>query len=174
MSNFLEENQKQEIRVKITEDIILYEPNEEQIEEIKNILKELDNGQEGNINVDVPIKYIRYIMRNLCKDGAFVDEYTDDLLISKLSSGNINIELLKNAIGDLLSEINELIMIEQSNTIKIYNQMINILNSNNELEVMKSKFNKLFKKQGYDLKFEDVLNGNISIEELQKKKKIKK
>lgn len=169
MKNFLESNQKQEIRCKIDEDIILYEPNDSQIEEIKQILKEIEETNENN-QAEVPIKYVRYIIRELIKDGNFIDEYSDEKLISLLENGNIKIKKMTKAIGDLLSEISELMLIEQSDLIKTYTQMVNILNSNNEMSDMETKFNKLLKKNGYDVKFQDILNGNVTPEILKNKK----
>lgn len=169
MKNFLESNQKQEIRCKIDEDIILYEPNDLQIEEIKNIIKEVE-ATNNDGQVEISIKYIRYIIRELIKDGAFVDEYSDDELISLLENGNIKIKKMTEAISDLLSEVSEIMLMEQSNLIKTYTQMVNILNSNLEINEMKNKFDKLLKKNGYDVKFQDVLDGKITPDILNDKK----
>lgn len=173
MKNFLEDNQKKEIRCKIDENIILYEPNDLQIEEIKNIIKDVEES-ENKGQVEISIKYMRYIIRELIKDGVFVDEYSDDELISLLENGNIKIKKMNNAIADLLSEISEIMLMEQSNLIKTYTQMVTILNSNIEMNEMKNKFNKLLKKKGYNVKFEDVLEGKITPDMLTQKQSKKK
>lgn len=172
MKNFLESNQKQEIRVRISEDIVLYEPNEEQMEDLRNILKE-NLKVDGNLNAtgEISYKYIRWIIRNLCMNGAFIDEYSDDELEKLIENGNKYIKKLINEIMDLLSEIGEDLLVEHSNLIDTYSKMGTILNSNIDMENMKTKFDKLLKKNGYNnIKFEDVLNGNVDLEKLEKNK----
>lgn len=175
MGNFLLDNQKQEIRVRISEDIILYEPNDEQLEELKDILKETLNVDNNfNATGEISYKYIRWIIRTLCKDGSFIDEYTDDQLETMIENGNRNIKLLVNAISDLLCEIGEDMLLENAQLIATYSQIATILNSNVEKIEMEKKFNKLFKKNGYDVQFSDI--GNLTPEMLEKKlsKNIKK
>ena len=168
MNNFLLNNQKQEIRFQMG-DIILYEPNEEQLEELKKILGEnLKVDDNLNASGEIDYKYIRWIIRELCKDGAFVDEYTDDQLEELINNGNRNVRLLVNAIADLLSEIGEDMLLENAQLISTYSQIATILNSNSDKQAMEKKFNKLFKKNGYDVNFEDL--GNLTPEMLEKKK----
>jgi len=171
MKNFLESNQKQEIRAKISEDIVLYEPNNEQLEELKNILKDnLSIDENLNANGEISYKYIRWIIRNLCMNGAFIDEYNDDELENLIENGNKNIKRLINEIVSLLSEIGEDMLVEHDNLINTYSQIGTILNSNVDRANMERKFDKLFKKNGYDVQFKDLINGNIDLEKLEKKK----
>ena len=170
MGNFLVDNQKKEIRF-VESDIVLYEPNDEQLLRLKEMVKEIDTSDE-NKATEISINYLRYIIRNLCKDGDFIDDISDEEFIQLWENGNLKIMKLKNAIEDLLSEVGELIMLEQSSLIKVYTQMANVLNSNNEIETMKTKFNKLFKK--YNLTFDDVVSGNITTEQIEKMSKPKK
>lgn len=170
--NFLEQNQKQEIRAKISEDIILYEPSFEQIEELKNILKEnLIVDENLNATGEISYKYIRWIVRELCANGAFVDEYDDDKLAELFNNGNRNIKLLLNEIVNLISEIGEDMLIEQANMINTYSQMATIMSNAKDQDTMKNKFNKLFKKNGFDVTFEDLEKGDITPEMLQNKRK---
>lgn len=170
MGNFLVDNQKNEIRF-VEGDIVLYEPNDEQLSRLKEMVKEIDTSDESKAT-EISINYLRYIIRNLCKDGDFIDDISDEEFIQLWENGNLKIMKLKNAIEDLLSEVGELIMLEQSSLIKVYTQMANVLNSNNEIETMKTKFNKLFKK--YNLTFDDVVSGNITTEQIEKMSKPKK
>lgn len=170
MCNFLVDNQKKEVRF-VEGDIVLYEPNDEQLSRLKEMVKAIDISDE-NKSTEISINYLRYIIRNLCKDGDFIDDISDEVFIQLWENGNLKIMKLKNAIEDLLSEVGELIMLEQSSLIKVYTQMANVLNSNNEIETMKAKFNKLFKK--YNLTFDDVVSGNITTEQIEKMSKPKR
>lgn len=171
MKNFLENNQKHEIRATISIDIILYEPNELQLEELRNILSENLNIDENfNAKGEISLKYIRYIIRELVKDGAFIDEYNDDQLSELIENGNKNIKRLLSEISDLLHEISEDMLVEKAGLISTYSQIGTILNSTADMNMMQNKFDKLFKKNGYDVKFEDLMNGNITPELLESKK----
>ena len=46
MSNFLKNNQKTEVRARISNDIVLYEPSEEQITKLKEFNSKIDEFTE--------------------------------------------------------------------------------------------------------------------------------
>lgn len=168
--NFLEQNQKQEIRAIISDDIILYEPTDIQLNELKNILKDnMEVDKDLNGTVEMSYKYIRWIIRELCKDGAFIDEYTDEQLEDFIDNGNRNIKRLMDEIINLISEISEDMLVEYGSLITTYSQLINAVNTNADMVALESKIDKLFKKNGYEnIKFQDILEGKITPEMLEK------
>lgn len=158
MSNFLKNNQKTNIRVTISDDIILYEPTNEQKVEIKDIiLSQVEQADgvniQGNINYDV----IRYVIRECVRDGAFIDEYTDDEIEQEFENGNIKIIKLEHEIIQLIDEILQEFQYKIFNLYKDINSILNILNSNVEESKMYEKINKMFKKQKMNVKVEDLL-----------------
>lgn len=158
MSNFLKNNQKTNIRVTISDDIILYEPTNEQKVEIKDIIlsqvEQTDGVNiEGNINYDV----IRYVIRECVRDGGFIDEYTDDDIEQEFENGNIKIIKLEHEIIQLIDEILQEFQYKIFNLYKDINSILNILNSNVEESKMYEKINKMFKKQKMNVKVEDLL-----------------
>ena len=67
MSNFLKNNQKTEIRARISNDIILYEPSEEQIIKLKELMQEQQIKFDDNLNATGNVSYdaVRYIIKEL-------------------------------------------------------------------------------------------------------------
>jgi hypothetical protein len=175
MSNFLKENQKEEIRYKSKDGkIILYNPTEEQYEELVGILKNAISMDSTN-NV-LEIKYIREIFRNLVKGGHFIDDYTDEQLSQEIENGNRKIKILMREITELVQEITDDLFYEYTQQIKIMNNLFNIVSSNQDLETVKNKANKFFKKNKMDIKFEDFMNiqnNPQAIEDLTKKLNIR-
>ena len=175
MGNFLQENQKEQIRYKSKDGkIILYNPTDEQYEELVNILKNTISMDSTNNILEV--KYIREIFRNLVKDGHFIDDYSDEQLSQEIENGNRKIKLLMREIDLLIQEIVDDIFYGYTQQIKEMNSLFNIVNSNQDLEMVKIKANKFFKKNKIDIKFEDFMNIQNSpqaIEELTNKLNIK-
>jgi len=174
MNNFLKENQKEEIRYKSKDGkIILYNPTDEQYEELVSILKNTISMDSTN-NV-LEIKYIREIFRNLVKDGHFIDEYSDEQLLLEIENGNRKIKLLMREITELIQEITDDLFYEYTQQIKSMNSLFNIANSNQDIKTLETKINKFFKKNKIDMKFEDLkdFNDPQAIEDLTKKLNIK-
>ena len=168
MSNFLKENQKEEIRYKSKDGkIVLYNPNEEQYNELVEILKS-SISMDSKDNV-LEIRYVREIIRSLVKDGSFIDEYTNEQLVQEIENGNRQIKILMREITSLVEEISDDIFYEYTQQIKMINNLFNIMNNNKDLESVKIKADKFFKKNKIDIKFEDFINmKNKPQEEIEK------
>lgn len=175
MSNFLKENQKEEIRYKSKDGkIILYNPTDEQYEELVNILRNTISMDSTN-NV-LEVKYIREIFRNLVKDGHFIDDYSDEQLSQEIENGNRKIKLLIRKITELIQEITDDLFYEYTQQVKEMNSLFNIVNSNQDIKTLETKANKFFKKNKMDIKFEDFMNmqnNPQAIEDLTEKLNIK-
>lgn len=175
MSNFLKENQKEEIRYKSKDGkIILYNPTDEQYEELVNILRNTISMDSTN-NV-LEVKYIREIFRNLVKDGHFIDDYSDEQLSQEIENGNRKIKLLIREITELIQEITDDLFYEYTQQVKEMNSLFNIVNSNQDIKTLETKANKFFKKNKMDIKFEDFMNmqnNPQAIEDLTEKLNIK-
>lgn len=158
MGNFLKNNQKSDLRVVISDDIILYEPTSEQKEGIRKIIFSQIEATDG-VNVEGEINYdvIRYIVRECVKYGAFIDEYTDDQIEDEFENGNINIKKLKYEIFDLIDEVLQEFQYEVLNMYKDINSIINVLSSNIEENKMYEKIQKLFKKQKINMDINDII-----------------
>lgn len=157
MGNILLENQKNEILYKnLNGDIVLYNPSKEQYEELKKIIsdsKAINNGKDDN---ELELKYIREIFRMIIKDGNFIDDLSDEELVSQLTNGNRDIELLLREINELINRIQEDILYDYTKQIKIINTSLDILNSNAEANKIEEKMNKLFKKNKINCTFNDI------------------
>ncbi len=158
MANFLKNHQKNEIRAKISEDIILKNPSKEQLDEIRNILLSQLQVKEG-LDVEGEISYeaIRYIIRECCVDGEFIDEYSDEQLEEEFENGDSDVQKLKFEIIMLIEEIVEEYQMYVFKTYKEINSMINILNSNVEEQKMYEKIQKLLKKNKVDISVEEMI-----------------
>ena len=141
MSNFLKNNQKTEIRARISNDIILYEPSEEQIIKLKELMQEQQIKFDDNLNATGNVSYdaVRYIIKELCKDGEWVDEYTDEQLDNEFANGNRYVRKLQNEIILLLEEIVEDIQYEMYTQIKAFNSVLNIVDKETEENTNKQK-----------------------------------
>jgi hypothetical protein len=162
MNKLLEKHQKiKEENVKYirfqNKDIVMYEPVDEQRQEIKNFI--LENSQtDFSINEEAQVKLIRLIIREHSNIGAEIDEYTNSELQEKLNNGDRTIILLLREVSTLVDEIVEDISYEYLQQIKIMNSMFNIMNNNQELNTLKIKVNKFLKKNKINMQFEDFMN----------------
>ena len=159
MGNILLDNQKTEMLYKnLKGDIVLYTPDTFQDEELKKIISQSESINENKIENELELKHIREIFRMLVKDGNFVDDLSDETLISQLTNGNRDVELLLREINDLVNRIQEDILYENTEKIKLINSALNIFNSNIEMNKMEEKINKLFKKYKINYTFDDIRN----------------
>ena len=163
MSNFLINNQKKEIRLEVG-DIVLFEPTDLQIQELKELLLKENVNVEGKSEVSFSL--IRYIIRNCCKDSAFVDEYTDEELNILLSNGNKNIRMLRKECVSIIEEVGELIQEDSIMQLKYFNEMLNVFNFNGDIEKTKKKFDKFSKKYKLNITFDDLLKKETEKEKL--------
>lgn len=153
--NFLESNQRQNIRFK-SGNVLLFEPNDEQRDEIEKLLLNQDiKMNEEKAEVDYSI--IRYILRNCCENGAFIDEYTDEEIINKINSGNRTLKKLEQEAILIMEEVLEDMYFNTERELKGIDSLLNIFNRNDSIEKLKVKFNKLSKKHKWNLTFDDLL-----------------
>lgn len=171
----LKQHQKTEIRFQ-RDNVILYEPTESQLEELNNILQNtLTTNENLDAKGEIDSRVIRMIIREMTSIGAEVDEYTDEELITMLDNGKRPLKLLMDEISIFINELTEDIQFNQYMQIDMMNKMANILNSAADQEKMKEKFNKLFKKSGMDITFDDLSKNNLDPKLLEKQiKKVNK
>ena len=153
--NFLESNKRQDIRFK-NGNVVLFEPNDEQRMEIEKLLL----NQNINMNrekADVDYSIIRYILRNCCENGAFIDEYTDEEIINKINNGNRNLKKLEQEAILIIEEVLEDMYFNTERDLKGIDNLLNLFNRNDSLEKLKIKFDKLSKKHKWNLTFDDLL-----------------
>lgn len=170
----LDNHKKKEVRFK-KGDLIIYEPSEEQREEIVGIIKDSnitleDNKAQGSLNV----KEFRWLMRNITSVGHEIDELTDTELIEKLSEGDRDLTLFVREIGVILDEILEDIHYETYEFITTMEKAINIMNSKDSEEKIKMKINKLLKKKNIGLTFDELIQAKDNPELIESKLKKKK
>ena len=164
--NWLEINQQREV-IFTQGDIVLYYPTEDQVGELKEILR----NQNININEEqnqIDYSVVRYIIRNCCNEGAFIDEYTDEELDNKFSNGNIILKRLEREVIKLIEEISEDILFEFEQQVKGINSILTALESAKNMENLKTKFNKVAKKYKLKVTFDDIMNNADMSNELEK------
>lgn len=156
MENLLEKHQRKDILFQ-QDDIILYNPTNEQLNIIKGFLEENIQIKGNEFNSKVGNKEIRYMIRELTNIGSFIDEYNDKQLLQLLENGDRTIILLIREIEKILNTIMEDIVYETERTINFINSYLNILNSKNNEEKMVQKIEKLLKKYKIDIPVEKLL-----------------
>lgn len=165
----LENHIKKSIRYE-KDDIKLFEPTEVQREEIVNLISNNDNikvNQEtlkvfGTIEKDI----IRYIIRECTSIGAEIDLYTDEEFYSKFTDRTV--ENLLKEIHILLNEIIEDIQWNSYIAIETTSQLIGIARLNLSSDQLKKKTERLFKKNGLKLTYEEFIKNKDNPKELQK------
>lgn len=171
----LEKHQKSNIRYE-NKDIVFYEPTDEQLKDVKDIIeKSIPVGNEVNINQELDINSIRFIIRELTNIGYEIDEFSDEELKEKLDNGDRVLTLLIREISKFVNEILDDILEEQIESVKAFNTLINIANSNQDIKTLEIKINKFFKKHKLNMKFEDFkdFNNTEKVQELLNKLNIK-
>lgn len=156
--NFLEKHKKSKTRLNV-EDVIMYEPTPEQrvelIEIINSTAKYKDN-EEVEIEMDYSI--IRYIISELCKDGEFAKELSDDELIDLIESGDRVITLLVREIKKLVGELVEDIVYNQIESLETINKTLEIIKVNKETEKIKEEMGKMLKTAGIEATIDEILD----------------
>lgn len=162
MKNILKNHIKSNVRFQ-EGDLILYEPNQEQIEEIKKLIQDNSNINEDlDLTGEINFNSIRFIIRELTSIGNEIDDMTDNEVISSINNGDKSLQRLIDKISELINEIAENLYNEQIKQIKLLNTYLNVMNNEKDVDKMKEKINKLFKKNKIDLTFDDLqkLKGN--------------
>ena len=144
----LKNNQKKEIRFQ-KDDVILYEPNKAQLDELKVIITEntnidLENGEAvSELSYDI----VRYIFKFLTSIGDEVDDLDDEELEQCIENGNNKISSLMIEIENMIREICDKLINSYIREIRNINEKFKVLELNGELESVKSEFNKMAKKK---------------------------
>ena len=153
----LKDNQKKEIRFQEGE-IILYEPNKVQLEELKNIIIESTNIDLKNGEAVSELSYdiVRYIFKYLTSIGDEVDDLDDEELEECLENGNNKISLLMMAVEDMIREICNKLVYNYMREVRSINDKFRILELNGELENAKIGFNEMARKNNLNVTFDDL------------------
>ena len=131
----LKNNQKNEIRFQ-KDDVILYEPNKAQLDELKIIITEntnidLENGEAvSELSYDI----VRYIFKFLTSIGDEVEDLDDEELEECIENGNNKISSLMIEIENMMREICDKLINGYMREIRNINEKFKILELNRELE----------------------------------------
>ena len=165
----LKNNQKKEIRFQ-KDDVILYEPNKAQLDELKVIITEntnidLENGEAvSELSYDI----VRYIFKFLTSIGDEVDDLDDEELEECIENGNNKISSLMIEIENMIREICDKLINSYIREIRNINETFKILELNGELESVKSEFNTMAKKNNLNVTFDDLAK------QVEEKKRLEK
>ena len=165
----LKNNQKKEIRFQ-KDDVILYEPNKAQLDELKVIITEntnidLENGEAvSELSYDI----VRYIFKFLTSIGDEVDDLDDEELEQCIENGNNKISSLMIEIENMIREICDKLINSYIREIRNINEKFKILELNGELENVKSEFNTMAKKNNINVTFDDLAK------QVEEKKRLEK
>ena len=168
----LKNNQKKEIRFQ-KDDVILYEPNKAQLDELKVIITEntnidLENGEAvSELSYDI----IRYIFKFLTSIGDEVDDLDDEELEECIENGNNKISSLMIEIENMIREICDKLINSYIREIRNINEKFKILELNGELESVKSEFNTMAKKNNLNVTFDDLVKQAEEKKQLEKEAK---
>ena len=165
----LKNNQKKEIRFQ-KDDVILYEPNKAQLDELKVIITEntnidLENGEAVS---ELSYNIVRYIFKFLTSIGDEVDDLDDEELEECIENGNNKISSLMVEIENMIREICDKLINSYMREIRNINEKFKILELNGELENVKSEFNTMAKKNNINVTFDDLAK------QVEEKKRLEK
>lgn len=165
----LKNNQKKEIRFQ-KDDVILYEPNKAQLDELKVIITEntnidLENGEAVS---ELSYNIVRYIFKFLTSIGDEVDDLDDEELEECIENGNNKISSLMIEIENMIREICDKLINSYIREIRNINEKFKILELNGELENVKSEFNTMAKKNNLNVTFDDLAK------QVEEKKRLEK
>lgn len=156
MSKILDKHKKSNKRFQ-EGDLILYEPTQEQVEEIKLLIQDNSNVDENlNINGELEFKSIRWIIRELTSIGAEIDEMSDEDVKIAFDNGDRALQRLTKEITKLINEVAEDIFNQYMEQVKFLNSYVNVFNTTKDVDKLKEKVNKLFKKNKVNLTFDDL------------------
>ena len=165
----LKNNQKKEIRFQ-KDDVILYEPNKAQLDELKVIITENTNIdlESGEAVSELSYDIIRYIFKFLTSIGDEVDDLDDEELEECIENGNNKISSLMIEIENMIREICDKLINSYIREIRNINEKFKVLELNGELESVKSEFNTMAKKNNLNVTFDDLAK------QVEEKKRLEK
>ena len=168
----LKNNQKKEIRFQ-KDDVILYEPNKAQLDELKVIITEntnidLENGEAvSELSYDI----VRYIFKFLTSIGDEVDDLDEEELEECIENGNNKISSLMIEIENMIREICDKLINSYIREIRNINEKFKVLELNGELESVKSEFNTMAKKNNLNVTIDDLAKQGEEKKRLEKEAK---
>ena len=173
----LRDNHRAEKRYEC-EEVVLYEPDQVQIQELKNII--MDNTkidvETGNAETVYSENIIRYIFKFYTTIGEEIDELTSDELDDLMDEESIiythKIKGLVRAIKEMLREIAEQTLYEALEAIRDLNMQLKTVKLQQETNEVEKTFNEISEKSGANVKFEDVVK--VAKEKVELEKEIKK
>ena len=160
----LRDNQKTQIRYEY-EEVILYEPTNAQLAELKHIVYENTKMdlEKGVATTEYSYDIMRYIFKFYTTIGDEVDELTDDELEDLIENGNHKIQGLMRAITEMLREIASNSLYELESAIKTYNEQ-------KKADELLQKANKLKKELEEKINVDKIIENQKEIEKLEKEK----
>lgn len=163
----LRDNQKTQIRYEC-EEVILYEPTNTQLAELKHIVYENTKMdlEKGVATTEYSYDIMRYIFKFYTTIGDEVDELTDDELEDLIENGNHKIQGLMRAITEMLREIASDSLYELESAIKTYNEQ-------KKADELLQKANKLKKELEEKINVDKIIENQKEIEKLEKEKDMK-
>lgn len=163
----LRDNQKTQIRYEC-EEVILYEPTNTQLAELKHIVYENTKMdlEKGVATTEYSYDIMRYIFKFYTTIGDEVDELTDDELEDLIENGNHKIQGLMRAITEMLREITSNSLYELESAIKTYNEQ-------KKADELLQKANKLKKELEEKINVDKIIENQKEIEKLEKEKDMK-
>lgn len=157
------------------DDLIVYEPTQEQKEEIINMIMEKSKLTDEGVEGEIGTKEIRYLYRELTSLGSEIDDYTDEELDVMFENGNHDLICFQREIEKLLDEIATEIFYEKEKEVKSLLKVIDILSANTDMAEVEKKFNNLMKKNKTNLTYQEFVenaNNPEKLQELMKRKKV--
>ena len=163
----LRDNQKTQIRYEC-EEVILYEPTNTQLAELKHIVYENTKMdlEKGVATTEYSYDIMRYIFKFYTTIGDEVDELTDDELEDLIENGNHKIQGLMRAITEMLREIASNSLYELESAIKTYNEQ-------KKADELLQKANKLKRELEEKINVDKIIENQKEIEKLEKEKDMK-
>ncbi|MGL5328932.1 MAG: hypothetical protein ACRDD7_06665 [Peptostreptococcaceae bacterium] len=147
---------------------IINQPNDEQYNIIKEMFSRnatIDGGLSVNGTIDEEM--LRYMFKNLTNVGEEIDEISNDELYHLIKNGTRDFKRTIKELKEVVIEIIEDIQDEQYNAINILNSYSSVLNASTEMESVKKKMNKLLKKQGLNINFDELIEASKNPEQIQ-------
>lgn len=166
----LKKYQKQKYRYE-NGDLVVYHPTKEQEKELKTMIVENSKIEDGELNAVYGMNMIRYLLREVTSIGVEVDEYNDKELSDMLDNGTRELNILLEESIHILEELSEEVVKEYRKDLKYFNDMIDAMSFNGDVQKTTKKFNAFAKKYKLGLTFEDIVDGKIKQEELENKLK---
>ncbi|WP_297993945.1 hypothetical protein [uncultured Clostridium sp.] len=170
MSELLKKHQRKEFRYESNE-FKLYEPTNLQKEELMDMVMENSKIKNDELVLELGLKPIRYVIRELTNIGSEIDEITDENLESLLDNGDREIQLLIREIEILLHEVAEDVLYQTTRNLRCMNDIINTMDVNGDTEKLKKKWEKFNKKYKLNIPWKELINNASKRKELENKLK---